>query len=56
MNSWCTHSELKAPSDYGKCKRASKVLTKGLFTKDNAHSLGECSHVKTMLGQQEALE
>ena len=25
MNSWCT---CKAPSDYSKCKRASKVLTK----------------------------
>ena len=33
MNSWCTRSELKAPSDYSKRKRASKVLTKASLLK-----------------------
>ena len=34
-NSWCTHSELKAPSDYSKRKRAPKVLTKAYFPINN---------------------
>ena len=82
MNSWGTRSELKAPSDYSKHKRASQVLTKASLLKTmhcrivmenagcqmlyrlvvtitrlcNTHSLVECSHVKTMLRQSEALE
>ena len=80
MNSWCTRSELKAPSDYSKHTKDRQNTDKGLFTKNNVlpecHgdrwcqmlywlvvtrlcntcSLVECSHVKTMLGQREALE
>ena len=39
MNSWCTCSELKAPSDYSKHKRAWKVLTKGSLLN---YVLSEC--------------
>ena len=37
-------------------QKSTKSTDKGLFTKNNTHSLVECSHVKAMLGQQEALE
>ena len=33
INLWCTLSELKAPSDYSKRKRAPKVLTKASLIK-----------------------
>ena len=39
MNSWCTCSEVKAPSDYSKHKRAWKVLTKGSLLN---YVLSEC--------------
>ena len=71
MNSRCARSELRAPSDHSKRKRAFQVLTKASLLKTmyclsvmentawslywlvvtrlfNAHSLVECSHVKTI--------
>ena len=63
MNSWCTCSELKAPSDYSKCWSVMENAGVKCYTgwwlpgyASNTRSLVECSHVKTMLGQQEALE
>ena len=40
MSSWCTHSELKAPSEYSKYKSTDK----GFFTKNNVlpEYHGEC--------------
>ena len=39
MNSWCTSSELKAPSDYSEYAKSIKNTDKGLFTK-NKHTAG----------------
>ena len=48
---WCTRSELKAPFDYSKRKRASKGTDKGLFAKTmHCQSVMENAGIKCYSG------